>query len=141
MQALATARLQSQDLASVEVVGSSSRVPALIAILKEVLGQDPSRTMNAKECVSRGCALNCAMLSPIFRSAAVLLIVSRPDHSRECTVRLEVTVPAHASILAESMCCQMTRCWHLWFWSSLIGALLLAVANAPGTVSRLIPAG
>ncbi|KAK9813890.1 hypothetical protein WJX73_003481 [Symbiochloris irregularis] len=76
--ALATAKLQAQDLASVEVVGSSSRVPALIAIIKQVLGQDPSRTMNAKECVSRGCALNCAMLSPIFRVRDFEVIDSFP---------------------------------------------------------------
>ena len=55
------------DLAAVELVGSSSRVPSLLAILKEVLGQEPSRTQNAKEAVSKGCALCCAMLSPIFR--------------------------------------------------------------------------
>ena len=66
-QALADAKLQPQDLASVEVVGGSSRVPALIAILSSALGCEPSRTLNAKECISRGAALNCAMLSPIFR--------------------------------------------------------------------------
>ena len=42
-------------------------MPALIKILKDFFGKEPSRTLNAKECVSRGCALNCAMLSPIFR--------------------------------------------------------------------------
>ena len=29
--------------------------------------REPSRTLNAKETVSRGCALQCAMLSPTFR--------------------------------------------------------------------------
>ena len=72
VQALATAKLQPSNLASVEVVGGSSRVPALVAIIKEVLGADPSRTMNAKECVARGAALNCAMLSPIFRCCSSL---------------------------------------------------------------------
>lgn len=50
-----------------EIVGSSSRVPALLHLMREVFGKEPSRTLNAKECVARGCALNCAMLSPIFR--------------------------------------------------------------------------
>ncbi len=30
-------------------------------------GREPSRTLNAKECVSRGCALQAAMLSPVFK--------------------------------------------------------------------------
>lgn len=34
---------------------------------REFFGKEPQRTMNAKECVSRGCSLQCAMLSPIFR--------------------------------------------------------------------------
>ena len=69
LQALADAQLSAGDLAAVELVGSSSRVPALLAILTEVLGQEPGRTQNAKEAVSKGCALCCAMLSPIFKCA------------------------------------------------------------------------
>ena len=56
-----------EEVASVEVTGGSSRVPAIIGILKEIFQKDPSRTLNATEVISRGCALNCAMLSPIFR--------------------------------------------------------------------------
>ena len=66
-QALADAKVSTEDIAAIEVIGGSSRVPALIKILKDFFGKEPSRTLNAKECVSRGCALNCAMLSPIFR--------------------------------------------------------------------------
>ena len=54
---------------SVEAVGSSSRVPAILNILQQFFGKEPGRTLNSKEVVSRGCALNCAMLSPIFRYA------------------------------------------------------------------------
>ena len=67
MQALADAKVSTGEIAAIEVIGGSSRVPALIKILKDFFGKEPSRTLNAKECVSRGCALNCAMLSPIFR--------------------------------------------------------------------------
>eukprot|EP00897_Mesotaenium_endlicherianum_P002927 jgi/Mesen1/2662/ME000167S01811 len=51
----------------VEVVGSGSRVPAIMKILSSFFQKDPSRTMNASESVARGCALQCAMLSPTFR--------------------------------------------------------------------------
>ena len=67
MQALADAKVSTEEIAAIEVIGGSSRVPALIKILKDFFNKEPSRTLNAKECVSRGCALNCAMLSPIFR--------------------------------------------------------------------------
>ena len=50
-----------------EVVGSGTRVPAVYKVVEEVFGQAPSRTLNAKEVVSRGCALQCAMLSPTFK--------------------------------------------------------------------------
>lgn len=67
MQALDSSGVKKEAINSVEIVGSSSRVPALLQLMREVFDKEPSRTLNAKECVSRGCALNCAMLSPIFR--------------------------------------------------------------------------
>ena len=76
VQALEDAQISPADVHTVEVVGGSSRVPALLRIIKDFFGKEPGRTLNAKECVSRGAALNCAMLSPIFRSAIVLLIAS-----------------------------------------------------------------
>ena len=69
VQALDASGLKKEAINSVEIVGSSSRVPALLQLMREVFDKEPSRTLNAKECVSRGCALNCAMLSPIFRHA------------------------------------------------------------------------
>lgn len=66
-QALEDAKVALGDMASVEVVGGSSRVPALLNTMRDFFKKEPSRTLNATEVVSRGCALNCAMLSPIFR--------------------------------------------------------------------------
>lgn len=59
--------LSAKDIGSVEIVGSSTRVPAVYRAVEDVFGQAPSRTLNAKEVVSRGCALQCAMLSPTFK--------------------------------------------------------------------------
>ncbi len=56
-----------EQVSSVELTGGSSRVPIVVTELTDFFGKDPSRTLNAKECVSRGAALQCAMLSPIFR--------------------------------------------------------------------------
>ncbi|XP_008775317.2 heat shock 70 kDa protein 14-like [Phoenix dactylifera] len=66
-KALAEANLSVENIHSIEVVGSGSRVPAIIRILTEFFGKEPRRTMNASECVARGCALQCAILSPTFR--------------------------------------------------------------------------
>ncbi|XP_039143046.1 heat shock 70 kDa protein 14-like [Dioscorea cayenensis subsp. rotundata] len=66
-KALLDAGLTVENIHSVEVVGSGSRVPAIIRILTEFFSKEPRRTMNASECVARGCALQCAILSPTFK--------------------------------------------------------------------------
>ncbi|GLU22182.1 hypothetical protein SLE2022_382750 [Rubroshorea leprosula] len=66
-KALQDAGLAVEDVHVVEVVGSASRVPAIIKILTEFFGKEPRRTMNASECVARGSALQCAILSPTFK--------------------------------------------------------------------------
>lgn len=66
-KALAEAGLTVDNIHTVEVVGSGSRVPAIIKILTEFFGKEPRRTMNASECVARGAALQCAILSPTFK--------------------------------------------------------------------------
>ncbi|THG03842.1 hypothetical protein TEA_017295 [Camellia sinensis var. sinensis] len=66
-KALSDAGLTVENIHAVEVVGSGSRVPAIIKILTEFFGKEPRRTMNASECVAKGCALECAILSPTFK--------------------------------------------------------------------------
>ncbi|MCO5614617.1 hypothetical protein L7F22_068901 [Adiantum nelumboides] len=66
-RALSEANIETDKIYSVEVVGSGSRVPAILKILTAVFKKEPSRTMNASECIARGCTLQCAMLSPTFR--------------------------------------------------------------------------
>ncbi|KAF8072352.1 HSP70-14 [Scenedesmus sp. PABB004] len=59
--------LQPGDISSVEVLGGSTRVPAVFKLVGDVFGLTPSRTLNAKEVVSRGAALQCAMISPLIK--------------------------------------------------------------------------
>ncbi|RDX79265.1 Heat shock 70 kDa protein 15, partial [Mucuna pruriens] len=65
--ALAEAGLTAENVHTVEVVGSGSRVPAIHKILTEFFKKEPRRTMNSSECVAKGCALQCAILSPTFK--------------------------------------------------------------------------
>ncbi|KAJ1260430.1 hypothetical protein BS78_10G231600 [Paspalum vaginatum] len=66
-RAMADSGIALERLHSVELVGSGSRVPAIAKVLGGFFRKEPSRTLNASECVARGCALQCAMLSPTFR--------------------------------------------------------------------------
>ncbi|KAK7276824.1 hypothetical protein RIF29_17970 [Crotalaria pallida] len=66
-KALADAGLTVEKINSVELVGSGSRIPAIARLLTALFKREPRRTLNASECVGRGCALQCAMLSPAFR--------------------------------------------------------------------------
>jgi len=65
---LAEAKLSTQDLASVEIVGGSTRIGFVKKKLMEILQvKTLSTTMNADESVSRGAALQSAILSPRFK--------------------------------------------------------------------------
>jgi hypothetical protein len=66
-QALEESGLSLADISSVEMVGSSTRVPVLAKMIEDFFGRPPSRTMHSKECVARGACLQCAMLSPVFK--------------------------------------------------------------------------
>lgn len=66
-QCLKDSKLSRDDIYSVEIVGGSSRIPYIKNLIEKIFGKTPSTTLNQDEAVSRGCALQCAMLSPAVR--------------------------------------------------------------------------
>ncbi|XP_027340928.1 heat shock 70 kDa protein 16-like isoform X2 [Abrus precatorius] len=66
-RALTDAELTAEKISSVELVGSGSRIPAISTLLTSLFKKEPSRQLNASECVARGCGLQCAMLGPVYR--------------------------------------------------------------------------
>lgn len=66
-QALEAAGVEAADLASVEAVGGGMRLPQVQERVEALLGRPLSKTLNMEEAAARGCALMCAMLSPVFR--------------------------------------------------------------------------
>ena len=66
-KAMEDAGLTPEQINSVEIVGGSTRLPSVQKLIEGYFGKEPSRTLNSKETPSRGCALQCAMLSPAFR--------------------------------------------------------------------------
>lgn len=50
-----------------EIVGGSSRIPALKLLIEQIYEKTASTTLNQDEAVSRGAALQCAIMSPAVR--------------------------------------------------------------------------
>lgn len=61
---LEQSKLSRDDIYAVEIVGGATRMPAIKERIGRFFGKDISTTLNADEAVARGCALQCAILSP-----------------------------------------------------------------------------
>ncbi|KAF9293704.1 adenyl-nucleotide exchange factor sse1, partial [Mortierella antarctica] len=66
-KALEDAGLTVEDIDAVEMVGGSTRIPALKERIQAFFNKELSSTLNQDEAVARGAALQCAMLSPTFK--------------------------------------------------------------------------
>ncbi|KAF9559062.1 adenyl-nucleotide exchange factor sse1 [Mortierella alpina] len=66
-KALDEAGLTIEEIDAVEIVGGSTRIPALKERIQAFFKKDLSSTLNQDEAVARGAALQCAMLSPTFK--------------------------------------------------------------------------
>ena len=79
-RALADAKLTKDDIDIIELVGGSTRVPAIKERIQAFFGKTLSFTLNQDEAVARGCAFGCAILSPVFkvRDFSVQDIVNYP---------------------------------------------------------------
>ncbi|KAM7375849.1 hypothetical protein PAMP_005616 [Pampus punctatissimus] len=66
-EALEHSKLSRDDIYAVEIVGGATRMPAIKERITKFFGKDVSTTLNADEAVARGCALQCAILSPAFK--------------------------------------------------------------------------
>ncbi|XP_029577759.1 heat shock 70 kDa protein 4 isoform X1 [Salmo trutta] len=60
-------QLKKEDIYAVEIVGGASRIPSVKERIGRFFGKELSTTLNADEAVARGCALQCAILSPAFK--------------------------------------------------------------------------
>ena len=77
--ALEESKLTAADLASIEIVGGSTRVGCVKRAISEFLGGATlSTTMNADEAVARGAALQSAILSPRFKVLPYEIQESQP---------------------------------------------------------------
>lgn len=79
-------RAPAADLAEaariVEIVGGSSRIPAVRKLIQSVFGIVPSTTQNTDEAVVRGCVLQCASLHPGMKVKRDVRIVNMEPFTR-----------------------------------------------------------
>nr|KJB22069.1 hypothetical protein B456_004G027900 [Gossypium raimondii] len=101
-KAITDAGLTVGKILAVELVGSGSRIPAITRQLASFFRREPSRTINASECVARGCALQCAMLSPIFRVRDYEIGPFQASNSERARVKVKVQLNLHGIVNVES---------------------------------------
>ncbi|KAI1436660.1 heat shock protein Hsp88 [Xylaria sp. CBS 124048] len=79
-QVLADAGITKDDIDFIELVGGSTRMPAIKEKIQNFFDKTLSFTLNQDEAIARGCAFACAILSPVFkvRDFSVADIVNYP---------------------------------------------------------------
>lgn len=82
--ALRRINVTADQLHAIELVGSASRTTLFQHAIAAHLKRDTSTTLNAEEACAKGCALQCAILSPHFRTREYS-IVDVVDHPVVCT--------------------------------------------------------
>ncbi|KAI1710338.1 hsp70 protein domain-containing protein [Ditylenchus destructor] len=59
--------VKKEDIADVELIGGSSRVPFIRQIVANFFNKEPKTTMNLDDAVARGACMQCAIISPSFQ--------------------------------------------------------------------------
>ncbi|MFN7820865.1 MAG: molecular chaperone DnaK [Cyanobacteriota bacterium] len=62
-QALKDAKLSSSELDEIVMVGGSTRIPAVLELVKRITGKDPNQTVNPEEVVAVGAAIQGGVLA------------------------------------------------------------------------------
>ena len=66
-QALDEAGIKKETVDTVSIVGGSTRIPIVRERIANFYGRPISTSLNQEEAVARGCALQCAIISPAFK--------------------------------------------------------------------------
>ncbi len=78
IKALKDAGLKASDIDDVILVGGSTRIPLVQALVKEIFGRDPSKGVNPDEAVGLGAAVQGAVLSGEEQVKDILLLDVSP---------------------------------------------------------------
>ena len=76
--ALKDAGLKASDLGKVLLVGGSTRIPAVQELVKQLTGQEPSKSLNPDECVAIGASIQGGKLAGDAGAGEILLLDVTP---------------------------------------------------------------
>jgi len=62
-QAMMDAKVKASDIDKVILVGGSTRIPAVIELVKKLMGKDPFKGINPDECVAQGAAIQAGVFT------------------------------------------------------------------------------
>lgn len=71
-QALADAKLTPEQIDKVILVGGSTRMPAVIDLVRDIMGKEPFRGINPDECVAIGAAIQAGVLQGDVKDVLLL---------------------------------------------------------------------
>jgi molecular chaperone DnaK len=72
LQALTDAKLKSSEIDEVVLVGGSTRIPAVQALVKELFGKEPNRSVNPDEVVAAGAAIQGGVIAGDVKDVLLL---------------------------------------------------------------------
>ena len=72
LQAMKDAKLSAKDIDKVILVGGSTRIPAVVEAIKNVIGKEPYKGINPDECVALGAAIQGGVLSGDVKDVLLL---------------------------------------------------------------------
>ncbi|XP_067124361.1 heat shock 70 kDa protein 4L-like isoform X1 [Centruroides vittatus] len=78
LRALTERKITAQDIDSIYIVGGSTRTPAIRTIIHNIFNKEPTTTLNQDETVAKGCALKCAIISPLIKTQKFDVIENCP---------------------------------------------------------------
>lgn len=70
------------ELNGIEMVGGSTRIPAIKQMIQNIFDISPSTTLNTDEAVARGCVLHCATLHPGMKVKREVKILNSEPFSK-----------------------------------------------------------
>ena len=76
--ALKDAGLNASDISKVLLVGGSTRVPCVVEKVKQIMGKEPSKTLNPDECVAIGASIQGGKLAGDSGAGDILLLDVTP---------------------------------------------------------------
>merc|ERR1711874_114247 len=87
--------LEKMNVHSVEIVGGSTRIPAIKKIIEEVFGVSPSSSLNADEAVAKGCCFQSAAISNQFLTKSFVIKDEKEDNDTDTFPCLDQHTVSH----------------------------------------------